>query len=246
VAAVKSDGTEELSALYPGRNAFGALEGASAGGGTNTESGYTGASTPNQTGGFTYLRNRWYDPATGRFLTQDPIGLAGGVNLYAYAGNDPVAYSDPFGLCPKCPDEVASVRVGPIAGLRYKAKLGVVKGEVFVGASASGGVKQEISAGGATDNSLTGGAKLGVDLEITAWGEGPQLHLGPRAGADANGDRLTATPVQGDGTISVAGTIPLVWAGPVPVGGVQVEGNLNIPAAYRRIRDSIKNFLGGD
>ena len=48
--------------------------------------------------GFVYLRNRWYDPKTGRFLTQDPIGLAGGVNLYAYAGNNPIAFSDPFGL----------------------------------------------------------------------------------------------------------------------------------------------------
>jgi hypothetical protein len=44
------------------------------------------------------MRNRWYDPQTGRFLSQDPIGLAGGVNLYAYAGNNPASYSDPFGL----------------------------------------------------------------------------------------------------------------------------------------------------
>jgi uncharacterized protein RhaS with RHS repeats len=41
-----------------------------------------------------------YDPQTGRFLTQDPIGLAGGVNLYAYAGNNPTAFRDPFGLTP--------------------------------------------------------------------------------------------------------------------------------------------------
>ena len=33
-------------------------------------------------------------------LTQDPIGLAGGVNLYSYAGSNPVSYADPFGLCP--------------------------------------------------------------------------------------------------------------------------------------------------
>ena len=47
-----------------------------------------------------YRRNRYYDPATGRFTQEDPIGLAGGMNLYGYAGGDPVNFSDPFGLCP--------------------------------------------------------------------------------------------------------------------------------------------------
>jgi RHS repeat-associated protein len=49
-----------------------------------------------------YRRNRYYDPATGRFTQEDPIGLAGGLNLYGYAGGDPVNYSDPFGLFPCC------------------------------------------------------------------------------------------------------------------------------------------------
>jgi hypothetical protein len=46
-----------------------------------------------------YKRNRYYDPNTGRFTQEDPIGLAGGLNLYGFAGGDPVNFSDPFGLC---------------------------------------------------------------------------------------------------------------------------------------------------
>jgi uncharacterized protein RhaS with RHS repeats len=49
-----------------------------------------------------YMRNRYYDPATGRFTQQDPIGLAGGLNLYGFANGDPVNLSDPFGLAPDC------------------------------------------------------------------------------------------------------------------------------------------------
>ncbi len=49
-----------------------------------------------------YMRNRWYEPRTGRFLSEDPLGLAGGLNLYSFAGDDPVQGSDPLGLA-ECP-----------------------------------------------------------------------------------------------------------------------------------------------
>ena len=49
--------------------------------------------------GMKYQRNRYYNPQTGRFTQEDPIGLAGGVNSYGFAGGDPVNFADPFGLC---------------------------------------------------------------------------------------------------------------------------------------------------
>jgi RHS repeat-associated protein len=48
--------------------------------------------------GLYYMRARYYDPQIGRFISEDPIRFAGGdVNLYAYAGNNPVNYVDPWG-----------------------------------------------------------------------------------------------------------------------------------------------------
>ena len=46
----------------------------------------------------TYDGNEKYDPETGHFTQEDPIGLAGGMNLYGFAGGDPVNFSDPTGL----------------------------------------------------------------------------------------------------------------------------------------------------
>jgi RHS repeat-associated protein len=49
--------------------------------------------------GLHYNTFRYYDPDVGRFITQDPIGLAGGENLYAYAPN-PTGWMDPWGWMP--------------------------------------------------------------------------------------------------------------------------------------------------
>jgi RHS repeat-associated protein len=48
--------------------------------------------------GLHYNWQRYYDPSTGRYLTPDPIGLAGGMNLFLYAKGNPVNIIDPFGL----------------------------------------------------------------------------------------------------------------------------------------------------
>jgi RHS repeat-associated protein len=48
--------------------------------------------------GLHYNWNRFYDPKTGRYTTADPIGLEGGVNLFAYVENEPINWIDADGL----------------------------------------------------------------------------------------------------------------------------------------------------
>jgi RHS repeat-associated protein len=58
---------------------------------------YTGREVDAETGLY-YYRARYYDAGTGRFVQKDPIGFLGGINLYAYVGDNPVNSIDPYGL----------------------------------------------------------------------------------------------------------------------------------------------------
>jgi RHS repeat-associated protein len=57
--------------------------------------------------------NRWYDPATGRWMSVDPIGFqAGDANLYRYVGNTSTNKTDPSGLDPMSPDSQPTAEAG--------------------------------------------------------------------------------------------------------------------------------------
>jgi len=51
-----------------------------------------------------YYRARYYAPNVGRFISEDPIGFAGGTNLYAYVSDNPITFIDSLGLCGAPPD----------------------------------------------------------------------------------------------------------------------------------------------
>lgn len=62
---------------------------------------YTGRE--NDGNGLYYYRARYYNPQFGRFISQDPIGFAGGLNQYAYVFDSPTDLSDPAGLDARAP-----------------------------------------------------------------------------------------------------------------------------------------------
>src|SRR5690242_2705607 len=124
LAEIKMDGGASTATFAPRYNWRGLAEEAACAAGQSCGTQYFGASsvsayyeqvpTPNgppawsgsliegsrDASGLLYKRNRYYDPASGRFTSQDPLGLGGGLNVYGFAGGDPVNQDDPFGLCP--------------------------------------------------------------------------------------------------------------------------------------------------
>ena len=90
---------------------------------TNNTLTYTGREIDPDTGLY-YYRVRPYDPTTGTFITEDPMGFAAGVNFYQYAGNNPINANDPYGMdhmfYGRCLYSVVGVGQAPGGALGFK------------------------------------------------------------------------------------------------------------------------------
>ena len=92
-----------------------------------------------------YNRARYYDPQLGRFVSEDPIGLAGGINSYVHADGDPINGADPSGLCgPWCFGALVGAGlylVVDVAILGHEFSLKHLAIEVTAGALSGGLIK---------------------------------------------------------------------------------------------------------
>ncbi|MDC6171315.1 RHS repeat-associated core domain-containing protein, partial [Paucibacter sp. XJ19-41] len=138
------------SAVTQGFDAWGQVLQAS---GSIPTYGYTGREP--DASGLMFYRARYYHPGLGQFISRDPLGLAAGINPYAYADGNPVMFNDPEGLLPAKPGGSFSSYWGQINGT---TRLGGLFGMVGGGA--------EMMAGGATFLLGLGASTTGVGAMV--------------------------------------------------------------------------------
>jgi RHS repeat-associated protein len=112
---------------------------------TSQWGGYYDSATSGDGGqtGLTLLTHRFYDPATGRFLTRDPMAYDGGINLYAYTQNDPVNRRDPDGTFARNPGPIIGIGTG--VGTAIGIGIGIV---IFFGSAGPADPTNEWGPGG--------------------------------------------------------------------------------------------------
>jgi RHS repeat-associated protein len=111
-----------------------------------------------------FHRARYYHPELRRWLNADPIGLAGGLNLYGYVGNNPIGFVDPLGLFLGTPlsagEWFGSALGGAGKGLFYAGE-GLVTAPYRLGQGVVSGYEQ---IGGFIGDSIIDPGQLGRDL----------------------------------------------------------------------------------
>jgi RHS repeat-associated protein len=146
----------DTSGAVTGSYTYGAYGASSQSGTANTSFQYTGRENDGATN-LDYYRERYYSPSLNRFVSQDPLGLGSGMNVYAYVRGNPVSRKDPMGLLDLFGYDSITAQGLSIQQLASSALQSL---------SAAFGISFEAS----TINPITsgGGGTYGLNLEHTA------------------------------------------------------------------------------
>jgi RHS repeat-associated protein len=146
--------------------------------------------------GLGYWGYRWYDTRTGQWITRDPLAEAGGINLYAYCGANPVNGSDPFGLADELDARVDAMEKTHTNDPRLAGELGPTLRE---GLGEMGGVALSTGATMIPSRALTGLlARLGRAMSIGKWFSRCRAAKGIRTFADKTVAREAFSGATGD------------------------------------------------
>ncbi len=116
-------------------------------------------------------RNRYYDPALGRFISRDPAGYSDRLLLYGYAGDNPSLRTDPLGLRAECkgPEDVGTKLKCQVVGYKITGWQNGPK-SVDRAMTAARGVDNLVGMLEAIPNSPLGGKTIPVDAaHVVAW-----------------------------------------------------------------------------
>jgi RHS repeat-associated protein len=138
--------------------------------GEGTAAGSHWAGGLQDTTGLIDRRNRFYDPSVRSFINEDPSGVAGGLNLYAYALSDPINKVDPMGLA-AVNDFAAGIFDGALVGLPSKAFGARCWGSAHTFGQFVGAVGAGATVGGVTAGAIVAeGAGIGATAVAGAVG----------------------------------------------------------------------------
>ncbi len=170
--------------------------------------------------GLCNFRARWYDSGIGRWLSKDPIGLEGGMNLYVFCGNNPVNYRDSDGL-----REYAAVTVSGTVGVGPFSVEGgsittadIMTGETHGFSYAGGGVGFGLGGAGSVEVGVVNMASpddfSGLGMAVSAFGaagiHGASAQASRTVYFDVDAGALGAGGAVGGGA-GISGGITYTW-----------------------------------